>query len=149
MKSQDFSKITETARLPCTELGTDNSQYGGYSYWMFWIGGLSWRFSASSFCDFWKMTFCNFTVFLSFLTKATLWFSDVLHEENQLICLCPNMIHFDGVDFSERRSEEVLSFFWRSVYHEHWEAKPCKTTEGTGAISYTSHQYSMFRYGVG
>ena len=26
------------------------------------------------------------------------------------------MIHFDEVDFSERHSEEVISFFWRSVY---------------------------------
>ena len=26
------------------------------------------------------------------------------------------MINFDGVDFSERRSEEVMSFFWWSVY---------------------------------
>ena len=26
------------------------------------------------------------------------------------------MIHFDAVDFSERRPEEVISFFWRSVY---------------------------------
>ena len=26
------------------------------------------------------------------------------------------MINFDAVDFSERRPEEVISFFWRSVY---------------------------------
>ena len=26
------------------------------------------------------------------------------------------MINFDAVDFSERRSKEVISFFWRSVY---------------------------------
>ena len=26
------------------------------------------------------------------------------------------MIKFDAVDFSERRPEEVISFFWRSVY---------------------------------
>ena len=26
------------------------------------------------------------------------------------------MINFDAVDFSERRYEEVISFFWRSVY---------------------------------
>ena len=30
--------------------------------------------------------------------------------------LCSNMIHFDAVDFSECHSEEVISFFWRSVY---------------------------------
>ena len=26
------------------------------------------------------------------------------------------MIHVDALDFSERHSEEVISFFWRSVY---------------------------------
>ena len=26
------------------------------------------------------------------------------------------MVNFDVVDFSERRPEEVISFFWRSVY---------------------------------
>ena len=26
------------------------------------------------------------------------------------------MINSDAVDFSERRPEEVISFFWRSVY---------------------------------
>ena len=31
--------------------------------------------------------------------------------------LCPNMNHFDAVDFSECHSEEVISFFWRSVYY--------------------------------
>ena len=53
------------------------SQYGNYmtphnsittelswmkSLWMFWIGCscLSWRCSVSGFCDFWKMTFCDF-----------------------------------------------------------------------------------------
>ena len=30
--------------------------------------------------------------------------------------LCPIMIHFNALDFNECRSEEVISFFWRSVY---------------------------------
>ena len=30
--------------------------------------------------------------------------------------LYPSMINFDGVDFSGCRSEEVISFFWRSMY---------------------------------
>ena len=30
------------------------------------------------------------------------------------------MINFDDVDFSERRPEEVISFFWRSVYKSKW-----------------------------
>ena len=56
MKLQEviFQK-SETARLPGTELSTDNSEYGGYITrlwnWMFWIDGLSWMFLASSFCD--------------------------------------------------------------------------------------------------
>ena len=29
------------------------------------------------------------------------------------------MINFDAVDFSKCRSEEVISFFWRSVYLYH------------------------------
>ena len=36
--------------------------------------------------------------------------------------LCPNIINFDGVDFSEGRPEEVISFFWRSVYFHFYEA---------------------------
>ena len=31
--------------------------------------------------------------------------------------LCANIINFDSVDFSGRRPEEVISFFWRSVYY--------------------------------
>ena len=30
--------------------------------------------------------------------------------------LCPNIINFDNVDFTERLPEEAISFFWRSVY---------------------------------
>ena len=30
--------------------------------------------------------------------------------------MCPNTIYFDIVDFSERRPEEVISFFWHTVY---------------------------------
>ena len=30
--------------------------------------------------------------------------------------LCANIINFDSVDFSGHHPEEVISFFWRSVY---------------------------------
>ena len=30
--------------------------------------------------------------------------------------LCPIMTYFNALDFNVRRSEEVISFFWRSVY---------------------------------
>ena len=117
-----FSKITEN----CSELGTDNSQYGGYiirlwnwmnSYWMLWTGGLSWRFSASSFCDFFKMTFnLQFhRIFLLFDKRNPLIFQ-MWFIRRTIAYLCPNMINFDEVDFSDCRSEEVISFFWRSVY---------------------------------
>ena len=35
------------------------------------------------------------------------------------------MINFDGVDFSECHSEEVISFFWRSVYDGQSERQTC------------------------
>ena len=73
-----LSKITESAHLPSTEFGMGKGRYGGYitchwnwmnSYWLL-VGGISWRFSVSSFCDFWKMNFCDFAAFFSFLTKS-------------------------------------------------------------------------------
>ena len=35
---------------------------------------------------------------------------------NNIAYQCPNMIHFNVVDFSEHHTEEMISFFWRSVY---------------------------------
>ena len=37
--------------------------------------------------------------------------------------LCPNMIHVDALDLSECHSEEVISFFWCSVYVSILESK--------------------------
>ena len=37
-------------------------------------------------------------------------------SKETLISLCPIMSNFNALDFSECRSEEVISFFWRSVY---------------------------------
>ena len=39
------------------------------------------------------------------------------------------MINFDAVDFSERRSEEVISFFWSSVYTDAQIQKICSTVK--------------------
>ena len=63
----NFSKITETARFSGTEFSIDKSQYGGYitRHWMFWIGAI-----LSEQCDFWKITFCHFTIFFSLLIKV-------------------------------------------------------------------------------
>ena len=63
------------------------------------------------FVWFLKLTSCNFIAFISSLIEVTFVFLDVLIKDN-----LPNMNHFDAVDFSECHSEEVISFFWRSVY---------------------------------
>ena len=71
---------------------------------------------ASSFCDFWKFTPCDFISFISSMIEVNFWgFFDVLIED-KLPNLCPNMIHVDALDFSGWHSKEVISFFWRSVY---------------------------------
>ena len=69
---------------------------------------------ASSYCDFWKLTSCNFITFISSFigVKFNFFFMSLLRIN--LPNLCPNMNHFDAVDFSECDSEEVISFFWRS-----------------------------------
>ena len=68
--------------------------------------------------------------FLWFSKNDLLWFNRIfLLFEKKKYCifqifllrgikayLCPNIINFDSVDFSEPRPEEVISFFWRSVY---------------------------------
>ena len=36
---------------------------------------------ASSFCDFWKMTSCNFTTFVSFVTLVNLCFLGVPNKD--------------------------------------------------------------------
>ena len=51
------------------------------------------------------------TAFFSCLLRKMLCFSRSIKAY-----LCANMINFDSVDFSGRRPEEVISFFWRSVY---------------------------------
>ena len=71
---------------------------------------------ASSFCDFWKLTSCDFIAFISTFLEVNFFFVVVLIKEKFKHNLCPNMNHFDATDFSECHSEEVISFFWRSVY---------------------------------
>ena len=84
-----FSKITETACLPATELGKDKSQYGGYitrhwnwmnSYWMFW--GSQWAVSVILK----KLPFAISLHFSPFWQKHPSDFSDVLHKENYSLC---------------------------------------------------------------
>ena len=85
------------------------------SFWILWIGRLRGARSVSSFCDFRKMTFRDQTVFSHFEARISCVFLIFLLRSIKAY-LCPNMIKFDAVDFSEHRPEEVISFFWRSVY---------------------------------
>ena len=57
-----------------------------------------------------------------FWQKYPFNFSDVLHKESFSLHLFPNMFNFNVVDFSEHPTEEVISFFWRSVYIDDTEA---------------------------
>ena len=70
---------------------------------------------ASSFCDFWQLTSCDFTAFFSFLTRANPCFFEMCLIRIAIVNMCPNMINFGAVDFSECRSEYVISFCWCSV----------------------------------
>ena len=72
---------------------------------------------ASSFCDFWKLTSCAFISSLIDWSKLVFFFMCLLRIN--LPNLCPNMIHVDALDFSEWHPEEVISFFWRSVYYRY------------------------------
>ena len=67
------------------------------------------------------MFFFDFIAFFSFLTKATLRFSDVLHKENYTY-LYQNSIKFYALDFSERCSEEMMFLLTLSV---HLDEKKC------------------------
>ena len=56
------------------------------------------------------MTFHDLTTFFSFLKRENLVFVRYSYY------LCPNIINFDIVDFSERRPEEVMFLLTLSVY---------------------------------
>ena len=110
-----LQKITETALLPRWAKATDKSQYGGHitHQWnrMFWKGSLSWSSLSEQFLWCLK-TFCHFTAIFSFLTQATLYFSDVLHKDKN----SSKRVNFDGVDFCECHSEKVMFLLMLSVY---------------------------------
>ena len=76
------------------------------------------------------MELAQWAFFLRFSKNYLSWFNRVsLLFDTRTYCvfqkfflsrikvyLCPNIINFNAVDFGERRPEEVISFFWRSVY---------------------------------
>ena len=94
------------------------------------VRGKLWAREASNFCDFWKITSCNFTA-----SQCTaIWL-----VESTIANLYQNM-HFDALDFSDCRPEEVISFFWRSVYLiPNWIATPC---------SWSLEKFSMPRLSI-
>ena len=66
----------------------------------------------SSFCDFRKnYLLCLNRIFLLFDTRKSCVFQIFFILRSIKAYLCPNMIHFDIVDFSERQPEEVISSF--------------------------------------
>ena len=84
---------------------------------MFWIGHLRGARSVSIFFRFSKNDLSWFNrIFLLFDARKSCVFHIFLLRSIKAY-LCPNIINFDSVDFSERRPEEVISFFWRSVYN--------------------------------
>ena len=100
-----FSKITETARPPGTELDTDKNQYGSYityhwnwmnSYWMFWIVEVL----SEQFLCFKKKNLLQFLIFLRFDKSNPLIF-EMCFIRSTIAYQCPNIYNFD-VDFSER-----------------------------------------------
>ena len=71
--------VASNRNLPIRWTSSKNNQYCGYITLLWYlmnncIGGLSLRFSANSFCVFWKITFCDVTAFCPFLTKVNRWF---------------------------------------------------------------------------
>ena len=127
-RGQFSKKKKETACLSGWEFEADKSRYGIYAtrywnwmkrYWMFWIGCVRGARSVSSFCDFRKMTFHDLTAFFSFLSnvrKSCVFTFQIFLLKSIKAYLCPNIIYLDSLDFSGRHPEEVISFFWCSVY---------------------------------
>ena len=65
----------------------------------------------SSFCDFSKNDLSGFHhIFLLFDRRKSCVFQIFLLRSIKAY-LCPNIINFDSVDFSEHRPEEVIRFF--------------------------------------
>ena len=89
---------------------------------MFWIGRLSVELAQSSlgeqFLWFSKndLSWLKHSFLLYDARKACVF--QIFLLRNIKGYLCPNINHFDSKDFSERRPEEVISFFWRSVYFD-------------------------------
>ena len=127
MKSREVN-YQKSQKLLASRAGSSKqtkARYGVYvtrhwnwmsGYWTFWIGCLHGarselaRWAVSVIFEKWP-----FVIFLFFETRKSCVFQIFLLRSNKAY-LCPSTIYFDSVDFSECRPEEVISFFWRSVY---------------------------------
>ena len=127
-----FSKITETARLSGLEFEADKSRYGVYatrywnwmiSYWIFWIGCLRGarsevaRWAVSAIFEKWPFVISPH--FLLFDTRKSSVYQIFLLRSIKAY-LCPNIINFDRVDFSERRPEEVILVSFDAQCRSFW-----------------------------
>ena len=81
----------------------------------FWLKQ-TFGFFASSIWDFEKGPLAISLHFSPFWLEQTLKKKKMYLIRSAKANLCPNMIHFDGLDFSECHAEEVTSFFWCSLY---------------------------------
>ena len=61
--------------------------------------------------DFRQNDFRDLTTFFSFLMREKSCVFQIFLLRSIKAYLCPNIINFDSVDFSEHRPEEVISFF--------------------------------------
>ena len=81
-------------------------------YWKFWIDRLSWRFAASSSCDFWKVTCSDSSHFSPFWQKQPFIFSDVLHKENHTALIWQKEAS-DKSYISRKRAKCICHLHWR------------------------------------
>ena len=80
------------------------------------------------FLWFLKTDFCDFNAFSPFRLKQTFLFMYMCLIRITIDNLCPNMINFDAVDFSECRSEEVIRFYWHIYIYTGWPRKNATLT---------------------
>ena len=118
--------VFKNRRIACLsgrEFRADNSPHGLYvtchwnwmnSFWILWIGQLRGacselaRWAVSVIFEKWVIK----PYFLLFEARISCVFFLIFLLRSIKAYLCPNMINFDAVDFSEHRSEEVISFFF-------------------------------------
>ena len=147
MKSQEVSFL-KSQKLLASRAGSSEqtSPHGVYvtrhwnwmnSYWILWIGRLRRASSVSSFCDFRKWPFVIKPYFLLFEARISCVFLIFLLRSIKAY-LYPNIINFDAVDFSECCPDEVISFFWRSVYKNMYNLGCPKSAIGCPKHTFTS-----------